>query len=82
MCAEFRKYVRAGFGTLQFGVHVEDPEALLHTKGYDVVIIASGRHALTDEWRVPRDFGVTERDVQSALVLAFKVRTERPRPCV
>ena len=41
---------------------------------YDVVIIASGRHALPDSWRLPRSLGVSVRDSQCALILQFTLR--------
>ena len=68
---EFQKYVKAGFGQMFFGDKVEDPEELF-SSGYDVVVVASGRHGLTEEWREERDLPVSVTGLEDALIFQFK----------
>jgi len=66
----FERYVAAGFGRLSFGSHVPEPEELL-AEGYDVVVVASGRQALADDWRARHDMAFSVGDSHQALILKY-----------
>ena len=52
---------------------VEDPEELFSSGyDYDVVVVASGRHGLTEEWREERDLPVSVTGLEDALIFQFK----------
>ena len=67
---EFQRYVDAGFGTVTFGEAIADPDSLF-AEGYDVVIVASGRHALGPEWRVPRGLPMAVTGAEHAVIFRF-----------
>merc|ERR1712070_890195 len=66
----FERYAAAGFGQLRFGVEVPDPEGLL-SEGYDAVVVASGRHALCEQWRAQRGMSFSVGDSEHALILKY-----------
>merc|ERR1711937_601431 len=69
MREEFEKYVAAGFGSFQMGEVVPQPEALL--EDHDVVVVASGKTGLTDEWRAANGMEMRIGRSDDALIFKF-----------
>jgi len=55
---------------LEFDVAISNPESLFD-RGYDVVILAGGRHSLPDKWRIPRGFDMCESNAEETLTIKF-----------
>jgi hypothetical protein len=71
--ADFEKYAAAGFGRLEYGADVGDPDALHEEEhgGYDVVVVASGRRTATDEWREARGMQTIVEGTAAAAIFEF-----------
>mmetsp|Transcript_101208 Transcript_101208/g.179746 ORF Transcript_101208/g.179746 Transcript_101208/m.179746 type:complete len:735 (+) Transcript_101208:99-2303(+) len=66
---EFEKYTAAGFGSIQLGEGVEEPEDLIEE--HDVVFVATGRHWPGEEWRRGRGLQVSVGKEEEAVILKF-----------
>lgn len=70
---EFERFVAAGFGDVHFDADVPDPDELHEESrgGFDVVVVASGRRTLTDEWRAARQMQSVVEGTAAAAIVEF-----------
>ena len=73
LAAEFERYAAAGFGKLQYGTPLDNPDELHEASrgAYDVVCVGSGRRGAPDAWRAERGMESIVEGTSMALILEF-----------